>query len=62
MSDTAQTILSVGVALFLVLIATPGVVWAFRCNTKSHSYRFPIGLGIAAPFLGLLYLAIFHWA
>jgi hypothetical protein len=51
MNETAQIVLAVGVAVFLILIAAVGVIWAFRCHAASESFRFPPSLGLPVPLL-----------
>lgn len=51
MSEVAQIILAVGFAAFLILIASVGVIWSLRCNSRSEQYRFPLLLGASIPLL-----------
>lgn len=51
MSESAQIILAVGVAGFLVMSGSVGVIWSLRCRAGSERYRFPPLLGISMPLL-----------
>ncbi len=46
MSETAQIILAIGVASFLILLAAVGVIWSIRCHARSESYRFPLAVSV----------------
>lgn len=59
MSETAQTILAVGVAAFLMLHPFSGLIWSVRSDPGRENYKFPSMCGPGLPFLlGATYILL----
>lgn len=49
MNELPLTILSLGVAVFLMMVGAIGIIWALRCSPKLPHYRLPAIVALSVP-------------
>jgi flagellar biosynthesis/type III secretory pathway M-ring protein FliF/YscJ len=56
MSQSAQLILAIGAAVFLVGLIFVAIIWAVRCRPDSSTYRNPLLVLTVPAVVGLIYV------